>query len=454
MPLKSEDPIANRERGIQNSILEKRSLGAGRSRWYENRRKGGVDGWNTVNMRARKNLEEQGAKWSFTDATNIFISNLPEVLDSQMLREKLNSLGTMVDLIIANRRDKHGYKFGFVRYNRVEDLNQFIGRLNRVKINGRNLFAKEASFKRKEKKMTEVNKINGNPRPSRSFINPVVRKGSIYAEAVTGQTGSSKEPISQHPETFRFKTREIKIAIEEGMDRAKDLKSRFIGEAKVAFVFRLEVLLATFVCAVQMARRRRGVADRADNETSARPLLGADPDQCLQTSSHFLNTKNSGRSLSPSRFSPIKRCSSPIFLHHRSLLIAGSSATLLADEFMNLRRVTVRPSLDADEFMNLLHGSDPVKVELNRLENEVRYKYRELGEAQAEIKALRLSERLREKAVEEVRPYNLPQSAKVKKSLELLIQEKMQLGHFKFNLWFDEGVFPNPQFFSSIDKFI
>lgn len=29
-------------------------------------------------------------------------------------------------------------------------------------------------------------------------------------------------------------------------------------------------------------------------------------------------------------------------------------------------------SMDADEFMNLLHGSDPVKVELNRLENEVR----------------------------------------------------------------------------------
>lgn len=36
------------------------------------------------------------------------------------------------------------------------------------------------------------------------------------------------------------------------------------------------------------------------------------------------------------------------------------------------RRAPVRPSLDADEFMNLLHGSDPVKVELNRLENEVR----------------------------------------------------------------------------------
>lgn len=66
------------------------------------------------------------------------------------------------------------------------------------------------------------------------------------------------------------------------------------------------------------------------------------------------------------------------------------------------RMSVVRPSLDADEFMNLLHGSDPVKLELNRLENEVRDKDRELSEAQAEIKALRLSERLREKAVEEV----------------------------------------------------
>lgn len=29
-------------------------------------------------------------------------------------------------------------------------------------------------------------------------------------------------------------------------------------------------------------------------------------------------------------------------------------------------------SLDEEEFMSLLHGSDPVKIELNRLENEVK----------------------------------------------------------------------------------
>lgn len=39
------------------------------------------------------------------------------------------------------------------------------------------------------------------------------------------------------------------------------------------------------------------------------------------------------------------------------------------------RRTSMRPSLDADEFLNLLHGSDPVKLELNRLENELRGQY-------------------------------------------------------------------------------
>ncbi|XWS43040.1 hypothetical protein CRYUN_Cryun16bG0067000 [Craigia yunnanensis] len=53
-----------------------------------------------------------------------------------------------------------------------------------------------------------------------------------------------------------------------------------------------------------------------------------------------------------------------------------------------------------DDIINLLHGSDPVRVELNRLENEVLDKDRELTDANAEIKSLRNSERLKEKAVE------------------------------------------------------
>ncbi|PON34393.1 Microtubule-associated protein [Parasponia andersonii] len=61
-----------------------------------------------------------------------------------------------------------------------------------------------------------------------------------------------------------------------------------------------------------------------------------------------------------------------------------------------------RACAEVDEIITLLHGSDPIRVELNRLENEVRDKDRELGDALAEIKSLRNSERLKEKAVEEL----------------------------------------------------
>ncbi|RRT69029.1 hypothetical protein B296_00037767 [Ensete ventricosum] len=49
-----------------------------------------------------------------------------------------------------------------------------------------------------------------------------------------------------------------------------------------------------------------------------------------------------------------------------SFKIEGKSAPALR------RRASMKPNLEVDEFIYLLHGSDPVKVELNRLENEVR----------------------------------------------------------------------------------
>ncbi|XP_057437953.1 microtubule-associated protein 70-2-like [Lotus japonicus] len=60
------------------------------------------------------------------------------------------------------------------------------------------------------------------------------------------------------------------------------------------------------------------------------------------------------------------------------------------------------PAVVDDDFLTLLHGSDPVRVELTRLENELREKDREFGDAVAEIKSLRNSERLKQKAVEEL----------------------------------------------------
>uniref|UniRef100_A0A1D1Z3Q3 Microtubule-associated protein 70-2 n=1 Tax=Anthurium amnicola TaxID=1678845 RepID=A0A1D1Z3Q3_9ARAE len=90
------------------------------------------------------------------------------------------------------------------------------------------------------------------------------------------------------------------------------------------------------------------------------------------------------------------------------------------------RRASVR-LVEADDFINLLHGSDPVRVELSRLENEVRDKERESGEAQAEIRALRLSERAREKAVEELTEELAKLDEKLKLTESLLESKNLEV---------------------------
>ncbi|GAB2295611.1 hypothetical protein Dimus_038369 [Dionaea muscipula] len=84
----------------------------------------------------------------------------------------------------------------------------------------------------------------------------------------------------------------------------------------------------------------------------------------------------------------------------------GEVTPAVSTSFKSRRRNTstgqFRVGSEVDDFIHLLHGSDPVRVELTRLENEVRDKDRELVDAHAEIKALKYSERLKEKAVEEL----------------------------------------------------
>ncbi|XP_019162060.1 PREDICTED: microtubule-associated protein 70-1-like isoform X2 [Ipomoea nil] len=86
-----------------------------------------------------------------------------------------------------------------------------------------------------------------------------------------------------------------------------------------------------------------------------------------------------------------------------------------------------RAASEADDFFNLFHGSDPVRVELTRLENELREKERELGEAQAEIKSVKYSERLKEKAVEELTNELSKVDEKLKKTEALLDSKNLEI---------------------------
>ncbi|KAL2518713.1 Microtubule-associated protein 70-2 [Abeliophyllum distichum] len=108
-------------------------------------------------------------------------------------------------------------------------------------------------------------------------------------------------------------------------------------------------------------------------------------------------------------------------------LTASASFKEVSKGSSSRRRASLRPSLDSDDFMNLMHGSDPVKLELNRLENEVRDKERELCEAQSKIKALKYSERLREKAVEELTEELSKVEKKLKQTESLLESKNLEI---------------------------
>ncbi|XP_030520264.2 microtubule-associated protein 70-2-like [Rhodamnia argentea] len=86
-----------------------------------------------------------------------------------------------------------------------------------------------------------------------------------------------------------------------------------------------------------------------------------------------------------------------------------------------------RVGSDVDDLITLLHGSDPVRVELARLENGVRDKDRELGDALAEIRALKYSERLKEKAVEELTDELMKVDGKLKAAEALLESKNLEI---------------------------
>ncbi|KAI4381552.1 hypothetical protein MLD38_007616 [Melastoma candidum] len=82
---------------------------------------------------------------------------------------------------------------------------------------------------------------------------------------------------------------------------------------------------------------------------------------------------------------------------------------------------------DVDDLFSLLHGSDPVRVELARLENELREKDRELGDAHAEIKSLKYSERLKQRAVEETTDELRKVDGKLKAAEALLESKNLEI---------------------------
>ena len=187
-------------------MREKKNHGAGRSRWNEDR--------------SNRRPNNDGG-WRFREATTFFICNLPLYFDRKLLHEKLAKIGTMVDLFIVNRKDKHGHQFGFVRYNRVNNSEITATKIRSTIIEGRRLFAKVASFDRKAKDPTPEE--HGKTEEPRWIYQPVnkAKETTSYAQVVTAK---QQDRATQTSERKRV------ILNRESIDRKKEIKGRFVAE--------------------------------------------------------------------------------------------------------------------------------------------------------------------------------------------------------------------------------
>nr|XP_024359279.1 microtubule-associated protein 70-1-like isoform X2 [Physcomitrium patens] len=111
--------------------------------------------------------------------------------------------------------------------------------------------------------------------------------------------------------------------------------------------------------------------------------------------------------------------------YHSPIVPSHSPTVPKTDE--KPRRRSTRPVYASGDLMNHFNGSDPVRLELTRLENEVRDKSRVLAEAQAEIKSLRLSDRQKQKAVDELSDKLEKVDEKLKGTLILLDNKNLEM---------------------------
>ncbi|KAL4564364.1 hypothetical protein LXL04_028425 [Taraxacum kok-saghyz] len=222
-------------------MREKRSLGAGRSRWNESQKKNGEGQWYAITKgETRRNeghVKGGDGGWQFSEATSFFISNLPKNCEEAHLWKPMRELGTVVDIfIIKNRLDKHGCRFGFVRFNRVHHVPSLESDLNAIKIEGRTVFARVAEFARPAKDLDKTHKrqSHAHVQDKQSGQGSSIRKNVSYAEATFGRKTTDsyamvkpKEKVEEHQQ----QTKIVEIIVER-KTKQETPSIRMVGKVK------------------------------------------------------------------------------------------------------------------------------------------------------------------------------------------------------------------------------
>ena len=127
-----------------NRISEtKRNVQHVNNRNHEQRNKG-------IHNNSNLNFREVHKSYS-----SIFVSNIPWNATVQDLWDTCNKWGVVIDIYIAVKRSKSGHRFGFVRFENVNDINMLVSNLRTAWMGGFHLFADVEKYGRTNKNIEE-----------------------------------------------------------------------------------------------------------------------------------------------------------------------------------------------------------------------------------------------------------------------------------------------------------
>lgn len=103
-----------------------------------------------------------------TVTTSFYFLDFPEDWQRSDMWKRFIHYGHVADVFVSSKREKNGNRFGFLRFLRVQDVEELSNRLQDMKVGGYHLFIKPALFHRSNGHDQKTNlgkaKLKGNPK--------------------------------------------------------------------------------------------------------------------------------------------------------------------------------------------------------------------------------------------------------------------------------------------------
>ncbi|GKC88170.1 RNA-directed DNA polymerase, eukaryota, partial [Tanacetum coccineum] len=156
-------------------------------------------------------------------STSIFVTNFPEEFKARNLWRICTQYGTVIDAFILNRRSKSGYRFGFVRFIKIKDVDRLVSNLCTIWVGHLKLHANISRFQR-----TPLNNINlkANSNVGKSNVMGVGQKPALVLDvSCTSHMEFSLSVVGKLKEFALLPNLKSTLA-EEGFD---DIIIRYMG---------------------------------------------------------------------------------------------------------------------------------------------------------------------------------------------------------------------------------